>query len=145
MVVSGLVILLLCQLAGEVASRGLALPVPGPVLGLVLLVVGLLAWGRGRDDAAIAASAVARVGDGLLGHLALLFVPAGVGVIQYGGLLRAEALPLACALLGSTALTLVVTVLVFVGTSRLLGRSAADESGGLLGRSAADETGEEAR
>ena len=128
--VPGMAMLLLCQLAGEILSRSLALPVPGPVLGLVMLVIGLFVWGRGRDDDTVGASAVARVGDGLLAHLALLFVPAGVGVIQYGGLLRAEALPLACALVGSTALTLVVTVLVFVGTSRLLGRSASDEADG---------------
>ena len=80
----GFAILLVCQLAGEVVSRGFGLPVPGPVLGLVLLMMGLLVWGRGRDDAAIASSAVARVSDGLLAHLALLFVPAGVGVVEYG-------------------------------------------------------------
>ena len=121
--VMGFAILLVCQLAGEVVSRGFGLPVPGPVLGLVLLVMGLVVWGRGRDDAAIASSAVARVSNGLLAHLALLFVPAGVGVVEYGGLLKAEALPLAAALLGSTAITLVVTVLVFVGVARLLRRS----------------------
>jgi putative effector of murein hydrolase LrgA (UPF0299 family) len=125
--VPGVTALLACQLIGELASRGLGLPVPGPVIGLVLLVAGLGAWGRGRSDAEVAASPVARVGDGLLANLGLLFVPAGVGVIQYGGLLRAQALPLALALVGSTAATLVATVLVFVGVSRLLGRRAADE------------------
>ena len=54
--------------------------------------------------------------------------PAGVGVIQYGGLLKAQALALALALVGSTALTLAVTVLVFVGVSRLMGHRAADEA-----------------
>ncbi len=125
--VLGFAILLVCQLLGEIVSRGLGLPVPGPVLGLVLLVVGLAVWGRTRTDEEVAASPVARVGDGLLANLGLLFVPAGVGVIQYGGLLKAQALPLALALVGSTALTLVVTVLVFVGVSRLQGHRAADE------------------
>ncbi|RYB03118.1 CidA/LrgA family protein [Lichenibacterium ramalinae] len=126
--VLGFAILLVCQLVGEMASRGFGLPVPGPVLGLVLLVLGLAAWGRGRPDAEVRDSAVARVGDGLLANLGLLFVPAGVGVIQYGGLLRAQALPLALALVGSTALTLVVTVLVFVGVSRLVGHRPSDEA-----------------
>ena len=126
--VLGFAILLVCQLVGEIASRGLALPVPGPVLGLVLLVLGLALWGRGRSDDAVRDSPVARVGDGLLANLGLLFVPAGVGVIQYGGLLRAQALPLALALLGSTALTLVVTVWVFVAVSRLVGHGPADEA-----------------
>lgn len=126
--VLGLAVLLVCQLAGEIASRGLGLPVPGPVLGLVILVIGFAIWGRGRGDAEVAASPAARVGDGLLSNLGLLFVPAGVGVIQYGGLLRTQAPALALALLGSTAITLVATVLVFVGVSRLMGHGAADEA-----------------
>lgn len=134
--VMGFAILLLCQLAGEVASRGLGLPVPGPVLGLVLLVAGLALWGRGRDDGEVAASAVARVGDGLLGNLALLFVPAGVGVVEHGGLLRAEAVPIALAVLGSTLATLVVTVLVFVGVARLM------PGGGTAAPAAPDRGGE---
>ena len=75
-------------------------------------------------------SAVARVGDGLLGNLGLLFVPAGVGVIQYGALLKAQATALTLALVGSTAITLVVTVLVFVGVSRMMGHRPADEAPG---------------
>ena len=126
--VLGFAVLLVCQSLGEIASRGLGLPVPGPVVGLVLLVAALAVWGRGRPDAEVRDSAVARVGDGLLGNLGLLFVPAGVGVIQYGALLKAEATPLALALVGSTALTLVVTVLVFVGVSRLVGHTPADEA-----------------
>ena len=43
-------------------------------------------------------------------------------MVQYGGLLKAEALPLAAALLGSTAITLTVTVMVFVGVARLVRR-----------------------
>ena len=126
--VLGFAMLLVCQLAGEIASRGLGLPVPGPVLGLVLLVIGFAAWGQRRSDVEVAASPVARVGDGLLSNLGLLFVPAGVGVIQYGGLLKAQATALAVALVVSTALTLAVTVLVFVGVSRLMGHRAADEA-----------------
>ena len=136
--VFGFAVLLLCQLAGEIASRALGLPVPGPVLGLVLLVAGFAAWGRGRTDAEVAASPVARVGDALLANLGLLFVPAGVGVIQYGGLLRAQASALTLALVGSTAITLVVTVLVFVAVSRLMGRRAADEAAGNAGSNGED-------
>ena len=38
---AGLFLLLLCQLAGETIVRGLSLPIPGPVIGIVLLVAGL--------------------------------------------------------------------------------------------------------
>ena len=61
----GLAILLLCQSAGEAAVRLLHLPLPGPVLGLLLLMVAL-GWQRLRAPAGQAA-------DALLQHLSLLF------------------------------------------------------------------------
>jgi holin-like protein len=73
--------LLLCQLAGEVLSRVLHLPVPGPVLGMLLLFVILLARGRLSPQGEQPPEALARVSDTLLSQLGLLFVPAGVGVI----------------------------------------------------------------
>ncbi|GLR97023.1 tetrahydromethanopterin S-methyltransferase subunit G [Bradyrhizobium liaoningense] len=39
-------LILLCQLIGEAVVRGLGLPLPGPVLGLLLLLVLLLARDR---------------------------------------------------------------------------------------------------
>ncbi len=121
--IRGFAILLVCQLAGEIASRSLALPVPGAVLGMVLLVAGLgLRTRRGAVGGdGLDGSDLARVADGLLGALALLFVPAGVGVVQYLTLLEAHALALALALVGSTLVTLLVTVGVFLAVGRLRG------------------------
>jgi holin-like protein len=120
--IRGFAVLLLCQLVGEAVARGIALPVPGPVLGLALLVVGLSAWNRFRpyDDASLQASAVGQVAEGLLGALALLFVPAGVGVVQYVGLIGDYGLALGLALVVSTFATLVVTVGTFLLVKRLL-------------------------
>jgi putative effector of murein hydrolase LrgA (UPF0299 family) len=112
--INGFALLLLCQLAGEAVSRGLGLPVPGPVLGLVLLFAGLLAVGRMRPAAPAGDGEVGRVADGLLQNLALLFVPAGVGVIKHLGVFAAHGVAIAVALIGSTALTLLVTVFTFV-------------------------------
>ena len=128
--VLGFTILLLCQLVGEALARGFGLPVPGPVLGLVLLVAALHVahrFPRSRD-VQLETMSVTRVADGLLANLSLLFVPAGVGVIDQIGVLRAEALPLAVALIVSTAVTLLTTVLVFVGIKRMLARRAAPAS-----------------
>lgn len=91
----GLLWLLGCQLVGEVIVRALDVPVPGPVVGLVILW-GLLTSRRTTPDAA-----VVRTGDALLAHLQLFFVPAGVGVIAFGSTLRSDALPLGLALVGS--------------------------------------------
>ncbi len=115
----GLTWLVACQLLGEVLVRVTSAPVPGPVAGMVLLLVALeVRRRRGHDteqDAAV------RAADGLLRHLQLLFVPAGVGVVAYLGAIREDAVPIVVAVAGSWLLGLVV-----VGwTTRLLERDRA--------------------
>jgi holin-like protein len=124
----GLNILLVCQLAGEALARGLALSVPGPVIGLVLLAGGLLTAARlGRlPSDGVEATDVGRVSKGLLASLGVLFVPAGVGVVQHSGVLGAYGPALLAALIGSTVVTLIATVWTFIGVSRLLARRRAD-------------------
>lgn len=123
--IRGLFVLLFCQLIGEVVARGLGWPVPGPVLGLALLTIGLAARSRWRPfgDEALMASDLGRVSMGLLGSLSLLFVPAGVGVVQYAGLFGQYGATLVLALLVSTLATLLTTVGVFLLVKRLLGLS----------------------
>jgi len=125
-VVRGFFILLAFQLVGEVAARGLALPAPGPVIGLALLVIALSLYQRWRplDEDALAASDLGHAARGLLAALPLLFVPAGVGVVQYMGLLREQGLALAVALVVSTVATLLATVGAFLLVKRLTGTEA---------------------
>lgn len=101
-VIVGLLWLLACQLLGEVVVRLTAVPIPGPVVGMVLLFV-VLRWRRIVDS-----HPVVRAGDLLLSHLQLFFVPAGAGVLVYLTLLRDHALPILVAMLGSWLLGLVV-------------------------------------
>ena len=98
--IGGLLVLLACQLAGQLVADTLGLPVPGPVLGLVLL----LGWLRVREPADD--SGLARVCGALLRHLQLLFVPAGVGVVQYLSLLAGSAVPLMLGLVVSWVVAL---------------------------------------
>jgi holin-like protein len=110
-----LTLLFLCQLAGEVLVRLFGVAFPGPVLGMALLVALLAAAGRiGAELEAVA--------DTILKNLSLLFVPAAVGVMQQIDLIAAHWLAIGAALIGSTLLTLTVTVLVFRGTARALGQ-----------------------
>ena len=113
--------LLLCQLAGEITSRWFGLPVPGPVMGLVILCVILLIL-HGRYQLADSFDGFA---DGLLARMGILFVPAGVGSVQHLGLLGDYWLPIVAALLLSTVLTLVVTVATFVLVKSAMARWAA--------------------
>jgi holin-like protein len=100
--IGGLAVLLVFQLAGELLTRLGNLPVPGPVVGMVLLVVAL-ELGLPIRTGLRAAS------GGLLAHLSLLFVPAGVGIIQHLPRLSQEWPALGAALLVSTAATVAVT------------------------------------
>jgi putative effector of murein hydrolase LrgA (UPF0299 family) len=118
-----LFLLLVCQAAGEAAAQLLHLPLPGPVIGLALLLAGLLLRG-GRD----VPTPLGETADGLLRHLSLLFVPAGVGITTHLGLLADQALPVAAALVGSTVLTIWVTALVTARIDTML--AARRRSGG---------------
>lgn len=101
---AALTTLLVYQLVGEVIAQVLGLPIPGPVIGLGLLFASLAIRGR-------ASNALRDTANGLLGHLSLLFVPAGVGVMVHFGRLGDEWLPIAVALVGSTILTIAATAL----------------------------------
>ena len=93
-VIHGLFQLLLFQAAGELVSRFLVPFIPGPVLGLMLLLAFLLVRGAVPKD-------IDAVGNGILQHLGLLFVPASVGVLMFWPLLRANAGAVTMALLVS--------------------------------------------
>ena len=104
--ISAIATLLVFQLAGEVLARLAALPVPGPVLGTMLLLLVLTLRGSVPEPLLALSSAILR-------HLSLLFVPAGVGLVLQGARIRSEWEAIAAALIGSTALTLLVTAAVF--------------------------------
>ena len=106
-----LALLLGFQLVGEVIRLALGLPVPGPVIGMVLMLVVLIVR-RGptpelRDTA-----------GGLLQNLSLLFVPAGTGVMLHFNRLGDEGLAITVALVASTLLGLAVAGLVFKALAR---------------------------
>ena len=100
-----LTLILACQLLGESLSTVFALPVPGPVLGMVALFLFLLARGEVPEDLGSTAS-------GLLQAMSLLFVPAGTGVILHFQLLADSLLPLSLAIALSTSATIVITALM---------------------------------
>ncbi len=124
--VRALALLLVCELAGEVLARVLGLAVPGPVIGLALLALLAVVHARvvGAETSAIEKTELGVTASALLGSLGLLFVPAGVGIVQQLPLIGAYALPIFAALLVSTVLTLLVTVYVFIFVKRAMTRGA---------------------
>jgi holin-like protein len=105
LMLAALTTLLVFQLVGEVLAQALALPVPGPVIGMLLLFLAL--WARGGIPEPLRDTA-----NGILQHLSLLFVPAGVGVMVHFARVSSELPAILAALLGSTALAMVASALV---------------------------------
>jgi holin-like protein len=103
----GLAVLLAFQSLGELLSRGLGLPFPGPVIGLFLLFAAL------RVEAL--AKPVSVCADFLLAHLSLLFVPVGVGLVMHLGLVAQYGWRILVVLVASTVAGLVVTALCLRG------------------------------
>lgn len=99
-------LLLACQLAGEVLGRWATLPLPGPVTGLVVLLIWLALIKREHSGLTV-------VTYWLSTNLALLFVPAAVGIIDEGGVLAQYGFALLIATAVSTILTLAVSAVVF--------------------------------
>lgn len=102
--IAPLATLLAFQLAGEALAFGFKLPIPGPVIGMVLLLAALAARPALLD-------ALRPTTTTLLQHLSLLFVPAGVGVMVHGQRLADEGAAIAVALVVSTVLALAATAL----------------------------------
>lgn len=106
-------VLLCLQLAGEALVRAIGSPLPGPVIGLALLFLWLVL----RIPLPQATHETA---DGTLKHLSLLFVPAGVGVVQQLPLLGAEGWKLLLVILVSIALSLAATAVTFAALAKLM-------------------------
>lgn len=109
--IDGLVQIFLWQGIGELVSKFFIPSIPGPVIGLILLVSYLTL----KDEVSPSLSMVA---DSFRQHLALLFVPASVGVVIYLPELKTHALAITAALVISVVVAMAVTGLVLKLFSR---------------------------
>ena len=112
----GIAGLLVCQFVGEVLARLLNWPVPGPVLGMMLLFAFLLA--RGAIPKGLRTAS-----EGLLRYLALLYVPAGVGLMVHFRLIADDWIAILSALVASSVLTIIVTALFLQAVTRMRRRA----------------------
>jgi holin-like protein len=99
------------EVAGDICQRALGLPIPGPVIGMALLLLALILRGQLPDG-------LERTATGLLSYLPMLFVPAGVGIMAHFKLIRAEWPALAAGLVGSSVLAIVATALTMRAVER---------------------------
>jgi putative effector of murein hydrolase LrgA (UPF0299 family) len=115
-VIQALTLILALQLAGEVIVRAAGLVIPGPVLGMSMFLILMVLVPKIVDR-------VRAPANGLLQHLSLLFVPAGVGVVGHINALGADIIPLVIAIAASTAAAIAVGALAFTLTAKLTGNS----------------------
>ena len=101
---NALAVLLVFQLIGEVIVQWLRLPLPGPLIGMLLLFAVLIVR-RGIPDW------LRDTATGMLQHLMLLFIPAVTGVIVYFEQLGDDWLAFVVAAIACTAISIVVTAL----------------------------------
>ena len=108
-------IMFMFQLVGEATQKYFALPVPGPVIGLVLMLVCLL-WTKRTNLPLIAdqRDRLVTTSQQLLGYLSLLFVPIGVGVIMHLQLLEAQLAQIMGVITVGTIFTMVFTAFIFL-------------------------------
>ncbi|RWT15794.1 CidA/LrgA family protein [Raoultella planticola] len=115
--VKAFALLVVAQLLGELLRNLLHLPLPGPVIGMFILALFIILRGANRISST-PDNALKQLAEGLINNMGLLFVPAGVGIITEGGILREYWLPILIGLVFSTILGLIVTGLVMHHFSR---------------------------
>ncbi len=103
----------LFDVAGDFIQSTAGLPIPGPVIGMALLLLALIGMGTLPDG-------LDRAATGILSYLPMLFVPAGVGIMVHFDLIRAEWPAIAAGIGISSVLTVVVTATTMRGVERLL-------------------------
>lgn len=111
---AGIFTIFMFQLVGEAIQKYFGLSIPGPVIGLVLMLIALLA-SKHRTHRPIAGlrDNLITVAETLLGHLSLLFVPIGVGVILHLHLLETQLLRVLGVIIFGTIATMIFTAFIF--------------------------------
>jgi holin-like protein len=104
---NGLTILLLFQLIGEILSHLLKAPIPGPVIGMLLLFISLFFMKSGEDSLNQSSSAI-------LSHLSLLFIPAGVGLMIHFERINHEWLPISMSIILGAVISMITTAWIML-------------------------------
>ena len=108
------------QLVGEAAQKVSGLPVPGPVIGLILMLSFLLFTKNNKNwHLETLRSQLILTSETLIKYLSLLFVPIGVGVVMHLQLLESQLIKVLAILLIGTITTIVFTAFIFLRLSRV--------------------------
>ncbi len=101
-VYKGLFIILTFLFLGEVIVSFFKIPVPGNVIGMILMTLSLLFGVIKVED-------VEEVGYFLIRNMSIMFIPPGVGIVTYWYLVKAQILPISITLILSFIITIITT------------------------------------
>ena len=112
--------ILVLQLIGEVLQKYFDLAIPGPVIGLMLMLLTLMMMNSKKlNILSPLRTEIINTSEKLLGYLSLLFVPIGVGVVMHLQLLEMQLLRILVVIILGTMSTMIFTSLIF---SRISGK-----------------------
>jgi holin-like protein len=106
-------LILFLQLIGEFIQKYFEINIPGPVIGLVLLLCFLFLNSPKRNHFKDLRQQVIQTSESLLGYLSLLFVPIGVGVVMHLKLLEGQLLGVIAVIVFGTFATMLFTAVLF--------------------------------
>ena len=98
-------LLLLIVFIGDILNKVFGIPIPGNILGMILLLVALITGIIKLDQ-------IEDISKFLLDHLSFLFIPAGVGLLAVTGVLKDSWYFLLLIAIITTILVMAVTALV---------------------------------
>ena len=106
-------LILFFQLVGEFIQKFLEISIPGPVVGLFLLLTILLFIKKSHYKIPVNFEInLINSSENLLIYLPLLFIPVGVGVVMHLSLLEENVVPVMLVIIIGTLLTLALTAFV---------------------------------
>ena len=106
--------ILVLQLIGEALQKYFNLSIPGPVIGLILMLLTLMITNSKKLNMLTPLRTnIINTSETLLSYLSLLFVPIGVGVVMHLQLLEMQLLRILVVILIGTMSTMIFTSLVF--------------------------------
>jgi len=101
--------ILLFQLIGEFIQKFTEISIPGPVIGLILLLGILLIRAKYFKEHPSIENSLVNFSERFLNYLPLLFIPVGVGVVMHLSLLEENLISVISIIVLGTLLTLALT------------------------------------
>ena len=114
-----LFIIFFYQLLGEAIQKFFEINIPGPVIGLILLLLTFIFFSKKFTQSKKIINEISAISHQIINYLSLLFVPIGVGVVMHINYLGDNLFTIFSIIIIGTLATLVFTAIVMEKTINL--------------------------